>query len=215
MRRVAFLHTGSFLVDLFKKLIGERYSDLSTFHMVDESLIQDLLANGESPGIVRRIATHATLAESAGADLLVFTCSSTSPAVNVARQMVSIPIIKIDDAMAEKAVGLGRKIGVVCTTSSTVGPSTGLIREHAERLGRTIEIEHRLQGAAFDAIIKGDRETHDAIVAKTAEDLAASCDVVILAQASMAHLQPDLEKRLAVPVLASPHLCVESLANYL
>ncbi len=215
MKRLAVLHTGSFLVEVFKRLIGERYPDLSSFHMVDESLIQDLLAKGESPGIVRRIATHASLAEAAGADLLVFTCSSTSPAVDVARKLVAIPIVKIDDAMAEKAVEIGGRIGLVCSTASTVAPSTGLVRDHAARAGKSATVVHELRSDAFKAIVAGDRATHDAIISETARDLAKTCNVVLLAQASMAHLQPVLAEQVEVPVLASPTLCVESLARYL
>jgi Asp/Glu/hydantoin racemase len=215
MNRLAVLHTGAFLVDLFKRLIGERYPGISSFHMLDESLIQDLLAKGESPSIMRRIATHASLAEAAGADLLVFTCSSTSPAVDLARKLVDIPIVKIDDAMAEKAVGIGGKIGLVCSTSSTVGPSTSLVREHAAKAGKTVEIVHELKSDAFKAIVAGDRASHDAIITEAALRLAGSCNVVLLAQASMAHLQPVLKDRVKVPVLASPTLCVESLARYM
>ena len=215
MNRLAILHTGSFLVDLFKRMIGEKYPGLSTFHMLDESLIQDLLGKGESPGIVRRIATHATLAEAAGADLLLFTCSSTSPAVEVARRMVGIPIIKIDDAMARKAVQIGGRIGLVCSTSSTVAPSTGLVREHADKAGKKVEIVHELKSDAFSAIVAGDRAKHDAIISETALGLAESCDVVLLAQASMAHLRDDLSGKTAKPILASPELCVESLAEYI
>ncbi|WP_413205060.1 aspartate/glutamate racemase family protein [Rhodospirillum sp. A1_3_36] len=214
-KRLAFLHTGSFLVDMFKGLLATRYPGLSAFYIVDESLIQDLLTKGESPDIVRRVCTHVTQAESTGADLIVFTCSSTSPAVNVARQMVSIPIIKIDDAMAEQAVGLGKRIGVVCTASSTVGPSTTLLRDHARAQGREIEIEHCLKGDAFQAILSGDRATHDAIVTDAALTLATTCDLVILAQASMMHLRPILAEQTAVPVMTSPEPCVDSLSLYL
>jgi Asp/Glu/hydantoin racemase len=45
--------------------------------------------------------------------------------------------------------------------------------------------------------------------------LAGSVDVIVLAQASMAHLAADLSATLPVPVLESPSLCVEGLAPYL
>ena len=111
MTRLATLHTVPFLVERFKGLISERYPGLDSFHMLDESLLQDLIRHGPSAAITRRVAAHAILAQEAGADLILFTCSSTSPAVDTARRMVDVPIVKIDDAMAGQAVSLGQRIG--------------------------------------------------------------------------------------------------------
>lgn len=215
MTRLAVLHTLTLMAERFKVMIGERYPDLDCFHMVDESLLQDLIRHGETPGIVRRVATHAALAQQAGADLLLFTCSSASPAVDTARRLVDIPIVKIDDAMAEKAVALGRRIGIVCTTPSTRGPSADLIRAHAARANRPVEVVSELREPAYRALLAGDRATHDAIVSAAALDLAERCDVVVLAQASLAHLAPAIQDRTAVPILASPELCIAALARWL
>ena len=168
MKRLAVLHTVPFLADLFKNMLKERYPDLDAFHMVDESLLQDLMRGGPSPSIFRRIATHAMLARDAGADLLVFTCSSTSPAVDTARQLIDIPIVKIDDAMMEKAVATGTKIGIVCTTTSTKGPSTDLVHAHAAALGKSIDVTTELKADAYQALIGGDRDTHDRIDSEAA-----------------------------------------------
>jgi len=53
------------------------------------------------------------------------------------------------------------------------------------------------------------------LLTEAAEQLAEEADVLILAQASMAHLAPVLNQRNRVPVLASPDLCVEALGRYL
>ena len=148
--------------------------------------------------------TFATLAADAGADLILFTCSSTSPAVDVARRVVATPILKIDDPMAERAAQLGPRIGILCSASSTQGPSADLVREHAARLAREIAVESRLVAGAFDALAGGDRETHDRLIRAAAAELAGRNDAVVLAQASMAHLADDLQRTLPVPVLSSP-----------
>ena len=82
MKRLAVLHTVSFLVERFKALLKERYPALDSFHMLDESLLQDLLRGGTTEAIVPRVATLAGAARDAGADVILFTCSSTSPAVS-------------------------------------------------------------------------------------------------------------------------------------
>ena len=123
MARLAVLHTVISLAETFQRLITMRYPGLEMFQIVDESLLKDLLRDGPSSGINRRIALHAMLACEAGASVILFTCSSTSPSVDFARQMVDVPILKVDDAMARHAVQLGKRIGLICTTKSTANPS--------------------------------------------------------------------------------------------
>jgi Asp/Glu/hydantoin racemase len=213
MNRLAVLHTVHFLADRFKAMLRERLPKLDAFHMLDESLLQDLLRHGPSPGITRRIVTFATLAADAGADLILFTCSSTSPAIDVARRVIATPILKIDDPMAEHAVTLGKRIGILCTTSSTQGPSADLVREHAARQERAVEIEPHLVAGAFQAISQGNRDEHDRLIREAAAELGRRNDVLVLAQASMAHLADALQAELPVPVLSSPPLCIEALVR--
>ncbi|NIS78982.1 MAG: Asp/Glu/hydantoin racemase [Anaerolineales bacterium] len=216
MKRLAILHTVLFLADMFKKMLADRFPDLESFHVVDEALLQDFLRQeGLTPNIVRRVAAQACLARDAGADLILFTCTSTSPAVDAARAVVDVPILKIDDPMAEKAVKLGRRIGVVCTARSTLGPSEKLIREHAAKTGKHVDVHMELDSRAFEAVMAGDRAEHDKRVKAAARRLANKSDVVVLAQASMAHLAPELNEASSVPVLASPDLCIEALAKLL
>lgn len=216
MKRLGVLHTAPFVVGMFKTLLEGRYPGLESFHVVDESLIQDARRHGGMvPGIVRRIAAQVALAQEAGAEVILFTCSSTSPAVNTVRQLVDVPIIKIDDSMMAKAVTLGSRVGLLCTSKTTVAPSEGLIREHAAAKGRDVAISTVVDNVAYFALREGDKAGHDAAVKAAADRLAGSVDVLVLAQASMAHLAAELAAELTVPVLESPSLCVEGLAAYL
>ena len=213
MKRLALLHTVLFLADKFKAQLAERFPNLDSFHVVDESLLKDLLAaGGLTPGIVRRVTAQAQLAQEAGADMILFTCSSTSPAVDTARLLLDVPILKIDDPMAEKAVSFGRQIGVICTAKSTVEASRNLMLAHAAALGKAVDVEVLLESAAFEAVMKGDKARHDELVSAAVEEIARTSDVVVLAQASMAHLAQPLNEKLDVPVLASPELCLDALS---
>jgi Asp/Glu/hydantoin racemase len=110
-------------------------------------------------------------------------------------------------------VTLGRRIGILCTTSSTQGPSADLVREHAIRLERAVEIEPLLVSGAFQALSQGNRDEHDRLIREAAGELGRRNDVVVLAQASMAHLADELQAALPVPVLSSPPLCIEALVK--
>ena len=69
MKRLALIHTVIFSAEMFKKKLAVRYPGLQSFHVVDESLIQELMKSGGvlTPGLVRRLATQAGLARDAGA----------------------------------------------------------------------------------------------------------------------------------------------------
>lgn len=216
MKRLAMIHTVLFLAEKFKNMLEERWPGLDAFHVVDESLIKDLLITGKvTPKLVRRLCRLAVNAQDAGAELIVFTCSSTSPGVDTARKIVEVPILKIDDPMAEKAVSLGSRIGVVCTSSGTVNASGDLVRQHADRMKKQVEVTVHLESAAFDAVMSGDKSRHDTLVKAAVEKMAEGRDVIVLAQASMAHLAPELDAALPIPVLASPGLCMDALADLL
>jgi Asp/Glu/hydantoin racemase len=213
MPRLAVLHTVSALAERFKPMFRDALGDkVDAFHMVDESLLQDVMRHGQSANITRRIVSFAERAEDARADLIVFTCSSTSPGIDVARQTVGVPILKIDDPMAAKAAQLGKRIGVVCTANSTVGPSTEIVRTHAREQKREVQVEGLLVESAFQALAAGHREEHDRLVREAAVALAKRSDVIVLAQASMAQLEEPIAAAAKVPVLSSPRLCVEAVA---
>ena len=73
IRSVAFIHTVAMLVERFRPRFQKELPHTRCFHMLDESVLQDLLRDGPSPGIARRLVGLATLAADAGADLIVFT----------------------------------------------------------------------------------------------------------------------------------------------
>jgi Asp/Glu/hydantoin racemase len=217
--RVAFVHTVAFLVDEFRRRAQTQLPEVDTFHILNESLLQDLLNGAPKPLVYRRVVDQIVLASQSRADLIVVTCSSTSPAVDIARQIVSQRVLKIDDPMAEAAVRTQAKgtlrIGVLCTAASTVEPSTSLLQAHGKVLAREVTIEPMLRQDAYEALIKGDRDRHDAIVCDAALALSARADVLVLAQASLAHLQTRIAETVGCPVLASPPLLMSAIEREL
>ena len=213
--RVAFVHTVGFLADEFRKLMRAEQPGVDAFHILNESLLQDLLRGAPPAQVHRRVAEQLMLAADAGAGMIVMTCSSTSPGVDVARKMTDLPILKIDDPMAAQAVRSGRRIGLMCTATSTVAPSTALLQAHAAQQEREIQVRPEVNAAAYQALLAGDRATHDRLVRDAATRLAREVDVLVLAQASLAHLAGPLAQELACPVLASPPLLMRELARRL
>ena len=215
--KVLFVHTVTGLAEGFRGLCAEIIPDAALCHISDESLIQGLLAaGGLTPAVYRRICDHVAAAEEAGADAIQLTCSSVSPCVDVARHLVSVPVLKIDEPMVERAVSRHRRVGVIATAPTTLKPSSELVHLKARELGRSVEVAPVLCEGAYDAFLAGERERADGIVLDRLRDLMNRVDVVLLAQASMARVAEGLaaEER-TVPVLSSPRPAVERLAEIL
>ena len=214
IQKVGFIHTGVAIADIFKPMIAERLSGIATFHIVDDSLMQDFRNAGELiPVIVRRFCKQVELAEEAGADLIIVTCSSIAPAVDIARKMTAVPLMKVDEPMAEKAVSMSDQIGVMATAKTTMGPSVKLIEDKAAEVGKQIEINTSLSSEAFDCFLRGDMDKHDQILRDAASDLKGKVGVVVLAQASMGHLAGAIQEIVGVPVLTSPPLAMDALVQ--
>jgi len=212
LKTVGFIHTATILVEVIKKELKEQAVEVDAFHLVDESLLVNLLKQGRlSPGMIKRLCRHVLSAEEAGADLIVVTCSSISPAVDVARQLISHPVLKIDEPMAERAIESGKRIGVVATVATTLEPTSSLLLKKAEELGKEIQVSTALCEEAFKAILQGNMEKHDRMVAEEAIRLAREVDAIVLAQGSMARLRPSLSQQVHIPVLSSPPLLAEKL----
>lgn len=212
-KRIAFVYTVGFLVDDFRARMRADLPEADCFHILNESLLQDLLRGAPQAQVYRRVVEQIVLAADAGPDLIVVTCSSTSPAVDIARRLVPQPVLKIDDPMAAEAVRSGPRIGLLCTATSTVEPSSALLRAHAAALGREMSITTVLRPEAYQALMAGDRARHDAILTEAASSLASEVDVLVLAQASLAHLRDRLAAALPCPVLASPPLLIQEIAR--
>lgn len=189
--------------------------DAEVFHIVDESLLGVTRKTGKlTPATRRRVLGYVESAAEAGADLVVVTCSSIGPAVDASRDFVPVPVLRVDEPMADEAVRLGARIGVLATLRTTLEPTAELVERRARDAGLEVEVVARVCDGAFDALSAGDRERHDELVRDGLRGLAREVDVVVLAQASMARVAdtlPDDER--PVPILASPRLGVERAAE--
>ena len=216
-KRLGLLHTSATLVPVFQQLCAAKLPGVDTFNIVDDSLIKDCIARGQlTPLTSRRVLHHIESAEQAGADMILVTCSSIGPAVEAAAPLTGVPVMRVDQPMADRAVGTGRRIGVIATLPTTLEPTADLIRRRAREAGREVELTSRLCEGAFDALMSGDAARHDAIVGRALAELATQVDVVVLAQASMARVVEALPAEVRrTPILASPPLAIEHIAEVL
>ncbi len=216
-KKLGLVHTSATLVPLFAALCKEKLPNVEVFNIADDSLVRGIREAGSlTATIARRVAGYLESAELAGADYIMVTCSSIGPAVETGAKLMGVPVLRVDQPMADKAVATGKRIGVIATLSTTLEPTADLIQRRAAMAGKQIELTSKLVEGAFEALMAGDGATHDTKVAAALRELSQQVDVVVLAQASMARVVDSLapsDKR--VPILASPGIAVDYLATVL
>jgi glutamate racemase len=210
--KLAILHTTTATVDLLKSHILELLPGWGVLHIVDESILPSLAQSGGDLEPVRDVMLqYAGFAEQAGADVILEACSSIGELVPEMRRSVSIPVVRIDEPMAEAAVKNGGCLGVAATVSTSMAPTLRLLQEKSSAAGTDLVIKPALVEEAFRRLSVGDREGHDNLLAEALLQLAGETDAVVLAQASMSRVVAILPAEIQSRFLSSPRLALQQV----
>jgi Asp/Glu/hydantoin racemase len=214
-KTLGLIHTSATLIPVFNELCKQYLPGVSTFNIVDDSLVKNIRERGElTPAISKRVADYVASAEDSGADYILVTCSSIGAAVEAAAQGATVPVLRVDQPMADMAVQAGKRIGVIATLPTTLEPTADLVRRRAAIAGKEIELTSKLCDGAFEALMNGDAAKHDTLVAAALRELSKQVDVILLAQASMARVVDTLaDSDKIVPIVASPPNAIKYLAS--
>lgn len=214
--KLAILHTTPVTVEPLKALALEKLPDVDVINLIDDSILPELAANGgRVEAILERWRQYAKIAESLGADCILNACSSIGELCALAQPDCQVPIVRIDEAMAELAVRTAAKIGVAATLETTLQPTQRLLRAKAEEAGRTVELVPVTASNAYRLLMAGDKEGHDRELAETLGRLAAQTEVVVLAQASMARVLDRFPPGERKKFLTSPELGMDRVKQTL
>lgn len=204
---IAIIHTTPVTIEPLKELAAELLPQYEVANFVDDSILPQLRRNGgDVDAVADRLIHYARFAEQIGARAILSACSSVGGVVALMQQEVAIPVVRIDEVMAEEAVRRGPRIGVAATLATTLNPTMQLVQRKADEAGVTVELVPLLADSAYGKLIAGDKAGHDADLAAALADLAASVDVVVLAQASMARVVRSLPPADQHKCLSSPRL---------
>lgn len=217
MKKIALLHTVKSVLMTFEDRLRNAMpgEELLINNTLDEFLASDPNLKGRfTCENSNRLFLLLKALELEEPDVIVVTCSTLTPGVAKIREYIKPPVIAIDDAMTLKAAGIGGRVMIMATAHSTVEPTREKLLHDAQAVGKPIEISTLVCGDAYTAIKRLDNETHDRLLKEAALSIKQQ-DVVVLAQASMAHLDEDIQKICGCTVLSSPSLCVSQVKDLL
>lgn len=211
MPRIALIHATALAIEPIREAFARLWPEARTTNLLEDSLSEDLAAHGHlDAAMMRRFEILTRYAETSGADAILFTCSAFGEAIEAAAKLVHIPVLKPNEAMLEEALAMGNHIGIVATFQPTIPSMVEELHALAAARGRSIEIVPRHAAGAMEALAAGKGEDHDRMIAASLAEYAG-CDVVLLAQFSMARAAKRARLTLDRPVLTSPDSAVNKL----
>lgn len=189
--KLCTLHTTDQFMELmsdpFTKPFLKDHPEIEQMDIADSSLIAETQAAGyATPAVARRMYNYMMCAVDAGADAILVTCTSVNTVTKQVRSMIPIPVISIEEPVAEKAVEAGCKIVILSSLATSAEPVKTTILEKAKEAGKQVEVRIEVADGAFEALMGGDRPLHDDKVRAALEKLVREVDVVVFAQMSMA-----------------------------
>lgn len=213
MTRVALIHALAHSVAPINEAMARDWPDATCMNLLDDSLSADLARGGRGldAAMHERFERLAAYAEDTGAQGILFTCSAFGPCIEAAaRRRPHMPVLKPNEAMVADAVAAGRRIGLIASFAPT-------LQSMPPEFPSGVELVTALADGAMAALDRGDGAAHDRAVVAAARRLAdAGCDVIALAQFSMARARPAVLAALpGLPVLTTPDSAVALLRRRL
>src|SRR5215468_3186123 len=207
--RIALIHALKHSLVPIEEAFARLWPEATRMNLLDDSLSADLARDGRlKDAMTERFLALGRYAAATGSDAILFTCSAFGPCIEaVARAHAPMPVLKPNEAMIEQAVTMGRKIGLLSTFPPT------LVSMPPE-FPASIEIVPKLAEGAMAALDRGDRATHDRLVVEASRDLR-DCDLIALAQYSLAPAAAAVTEATGRPVLTTPDSAVMKLKKML
>jgi Asp/Glu/hydantoin racemase len=207
--RIALIHALKHSIVPVEASFARLWPDARLMNLLDDSLSADLARDGRlSEAMTDRFLSLGRYATGTGADAILFTCSAFGPCIEaVARAHAPMPVLKPNEAMVELAAAQGRRVGLLATFAPTLA---SMPREFPG----SVEVVPKLAAGALAALDRGDRAEHDRLVAQASRELRG-CDLIALAQYSMAPAAALVAEASGRPVLTTPDSAVLKLKELL
>jgi hypothetical protein len=212
--RITLIHAMAPSIPPIMAAFQRLWPEASLMNLLDDSLAADLARDGRlTPAMTERFLALARYGTSTGADAILFTCSAFGPCIEACARALPIPVLKPNEAMIEEAIALtgprGR-IGLMATFAPTLvsmPPEFGTVAPDATLVPCLAE-------GALAALNAGDPDEHDAAAVRAAAAFA-DCDVIALAQFSLAQAAGAMAAATGKAVLTTPDSAVRKLRRLL
>src|SRR3569623_740679 len=120
--RSALIHALKHSIAPIEAAFATAWPEARLMNLLDDSLSADLARDGKlNDAMTDRFLALGDYAAATGANGILFTCSAFGPCIEaVARTHAPMPVLKPNEAMIERAVTMGKKVGLLSTFPTTM-----------------------------------------------------------------------------------------------
>lgn len=207
--RIALIHALRHSPPPVEEAFARLWPEARLMNLLDDSLSADLTRDGAlTEAMTDRFLSLARYAVGTGADGILFTCSAFGPCIEACRTALApIPVLKPNEAMIEEAVAFGGTIGLLASFAPT-------LRSMPPEFPAGIRLRPHWVDGALEALDAGDVATHNRLAAEAASTLT-DCDVIALAQFSLASAAPAIAAATGKTVMTTPDSAVRKMRRLL
>ncbi len=209
--KITLIHALTASMEPINVAFARQWPEARRMNLLDDSLSGDLALRGSlDEPIHRRFLALAEYAVSTGTQAILFTSSAFGPCIEAVEQRYRpLPVLKPYQAMIDIATQSGKRIGLVASFEPT-------LRSMPADFPAGVPLDTELAQGALDALSRGDSQAHDEAVISAARRLRTrGCELIALAQYSMARAASAVGTAVGLPVLTSVDSSVTQLRQLL
>ena len=191
------------LFELCEKYISEELAgeEFEIKRYYEDTLLDEMMAKGcMTEEFSRRAFDIFETAAKDNADAILVGCSTIGDVSRKAAalyELMGLPLISLDDPAAEKAVEVGKRIGMLVNLDTTIDISRKNLERIAKGKNKKIEVV-----VGFEQVFGMGKEKIKNSLIKNCKNIASKVDVIFLCQPSMTEWADEIQKEVDVPVIS-------------
>lgn len=215
-KSIVLIHSSPAAVQPINGYYNTYAPEFEYINLLDEELLGLFREKNEASIISKIMKMIDKVIMSDQASLAVLTCTAISTSVyQKLAQECTIPVIKVDEAMAKKAIQNHSSLGVLATFRPGLDATMALLNNTMKSMNKEMTIYEAVNEAAYAALLAGNTKQHNELLIQSALEMAKlKPAAIVLSQVSMASLKADIEKLTKLPVYTSPGSSLEVIKNY-
>ena len=213
--RIYLVHAAEVSIPPVVASFRANWPEAKVVNLLEDALMTDLADDGKlTDQMVERFVEIGHYCVTASANAILFCCSAFGPAIEEVRRQVKIPVLKPNEAMYEELVNRSRTVSLLATFQPSLPSMLAEIAALAKDKGTTVKVEPHLVDGALQALVDLQPDEHNRLIAEAAAK-QENCDVIALAQFSMAPAKAIAAQLTKKTILTTPDSAVAKLKTLL
>jgi len=209
--KIWLVHAGRVSMAPIADAFSRHWPEAQLAHLLDGSLADDAQSAGElTPGLIERFCLLGRYCVGVGADAIMFTCATFGAAIDAVKAEQRIPVLKPNEALGEALTRQPGRIALLGTFADSLPALMAEVDACLPAGAARPGIDTHVVAGAFDALLQGDADAHDRLIAEAAGRFAGY-DAIAFSQFSMARAAGLAGQRAAQPILTTPRASVDKL----